>query len=234
MLDLFAVLVIGFLGSLHCIGMCGPLVLAYSLHIHGHGNSGMTVGPSLLKRGILHHMAFHTGRILTYGFLGMLAGGIIQLTTDFSRFFFDLRGSMTLLGGTFMIFAGLVLLRVVPFPFSLTNTLMGPESLFGRWLPTLFRSQKVVSKTALGLATGFLPCVLSWSMIIKAATTENPLTGFITMAIFGLGTVPVLFFTGLSASLLSMKIRILGERIAALSVSLMGLILIFKGVRAFA
>jgi len=71
-------------------------------------------------------------------------------------------------------------------------------------------------------------------MIIKAATTENPLTGFITMAIFGLGTVPVLFFTGLSASLLSMKIRILGERIAALSVSLMGLILIFKGVRAFA
>jgi sulfite exporter TauE/SafE len=52
------------------------------------------------------------------------------------------------------------------------------------------------------------------------------------MAFFGLGTVPALFFTGLSASVLSMKVRLVGERIAALSVILMGLILILKGVRA--
>ncbi len=71
-------------------------------------------------------------------------------------------------------------------------------------------------------------------MIIKAATTGNPMGGFLTMAFFGLGTVPVLFFTGLSASLLSVKIRLMGERIAALSVILMGSILIFRGAEAFA
>ena len=178
-------------------------------------------------------MAFHSGRLLTYGFLGALAGGIVHLT-DFVRVFFDLRGSVTILGGALMVFAGLVLLRVVPLPFNLGAPLVGSESFFGRWLPTLFRSQRVAPKMALGLAVGFLPCVLSWSIIVKAAATQDPAQGFLTMASFGLGTMPALFFTGFSVSLLSMKTRIMGERTAAVSVSLMGLILIFKGVRAFA
>lgn len=230
--DLLAVFVVGFLGSFHCLGMCGPIVLAYSLHIPGRLNGGMKRDPSLWKMGLFHHMAFHSGRLLTYGFLGALAGGIVHLT-DFDRFFFDLRGSVSILGGALMVFAGVVLLRVVPLPFKLNIPSMGPESFFGRWLPTLFRSQRVAPKMALGLAAGFLPCVLSWSIIIKAATTQDPARGFLTMVFFGLGTMPALFFTGLFASFLSMKTKIMGERIAALSVSLMGLILIFKGVRAF-
>jgi sulfite exporter TauE/SafE len=71
--------------------------------------------------------------------------------------------------------------------------------------------------------------MLSFAMVVKAATTQNVLAGFLTMVIFGLGTVPALFLTGLSASLLSMKVRFLGERVAAVSVIVMGLILIFKG-----
>jgi hypothetical protein len=183
--------------------------------------------------GIFHHMAFHSGRLLTYGFLGALAGEIVHLT-DFVRVFFGLRGSVTILGGALMVFAGLVLLRVVPLPFNLGSPSAGSESLFGRWFPLLFRSQRVAPKMALGLAVGFLPCVLSWSIVIKAAATQDPARGFLTMASFGLGTMPALFFTGFSMSLLSMKTRIMGERTAAVSVSLMGLILIFKGVRAFA
>ena len=70
-------------------------------------------------------------------------------------------------------------------------------------------------------------------MIVKAASTGNPLTGFLIAASFGLGTVPALFFTGLSASLLSLKARFFGERLAAVSVILMGMILIFKGTKYF-
>ena len=86
---------------------------------------------------------------------------------------------------------------------------------------------------ALGLSTGFLPCLLSWAMVVKAATTQNLLEGFLTMVSFGLGTVPALFLVGLSASLLSFKIRFFGERVAAVSVIAMGLILIFKGSKYF-
>jgi sulfite exporter TauE/SafE len=99
--------------------------------------------------------------------------------------------------------------------------------------PPLFQSNRLASKLTLGLLTGFLPCGLSWAMIGKAATTQNIPGGFLTMVACGLGTVPLLFFTGVSASLLSMKTRLVGERIAGLAVIVMGLILVFKGGRIF-
>jgi sulfite exporter TauE/SafE len=129
-----------------------------------------------------------------------------------------------------MVLLGLVLLKVMPVSlFSLPSP--GPESFWRKIFPPLFQSRRLISKFALGLATGFLPCMLSWAMVVKAATTQHPLPGFLTMVFFGLGTVPALFLTGLSASLLSMRTRFLGERVAAASIIAMGLILIIKGAK---
>ena len=227
-LDLIGPLFIGFVGSLHCLGMCGPLVMAYSLHIRPLGG-GPTEVSSLLSRGLGYHIAFHLGRLFTYGLLGGLAAGLAHFV-GFNHFFSDLRSVVTLGGGILMVLFGLVLLKVVP----LRVPSMGGGSFFSRLFPTLFKSQSLASKLALGVATGFLPCMLSWAMIIKAATTHNPIMGFFSMAFFGLGTVPVLFFTGFSASLLTLKIRFFGERVAAFSVIAMGFILLFKGARYFA
>jgi len=227
-IDLIGPLFIGFVGSLHCLGMCGPLVMAYSLHIRPLQGGPMEI-PSLWSKGLGHHIAFHLGRISTYGLLGGLAAGLAHLI-GFNHFFSDLRSGVTLGGGLLMILFGLVLLKVIPFPAPST----GGGSSFNRLISTLFQSQSLPSRLALGAATGFLPCMLSWAMIIKAATTQNPMTGFFTMAFFGLGTVPVLFFAGFSASLLTLKIRFFGERVAALSVIAMGFILLFKGARYFA
>jgi len=85
----------------------------------------------------------------------------------------------------------------------------------------------------LGLATGFLPCGLSWAMIAKAASSQNMSAGFLTMAAFGLGTVPALFATGLSSTVVSARVRFQGERIAAASLIVMGMIMIIKGGRIF-
>ena len=86
----------------------------------------------------------------------------------------------------------------------------------------------------MGMAVGFLPCMLSWAMIVKAATVPTPLHGFLTTMAFGLGTVPALFLTGLSASLLSLRVRFFGERAAAAAVMAMGCILVFKGAKYLA
>jgi sulfite exporter TauE/SafE len=227
-LDLIGPLFIGFVGSLHCLGMCGPLVMAYSLHIRPAGGRPMEIS-SLWSKGLSHHIAFHLGRLFTYGLLGALSAGLAHLV-EFNQFFSDLRGGVTLGGGILMVLFGLVLLKVIP----LRVPSVGKGSFFSRLFPALFQSQSLPSKLALGVATGFLPCMLSWAMIIKAATTQNPIMGFFTMAFFGLGTIPVLFFTGLSASLLTLKIRFFGERAAALSVMAMGFILLLKGARYFA
>jgi uncharacterized protein len=232
MLDLAGPFIVGFLGSFHCLGMCGPLVVAYALHLRPSLERNTALNPRPWKSGLLHHAAFHSGRLLTYGFLGLLTSGFVHLI-DLRLISSDLRASVTLLGGVLMVFAGLALLRVISFSIPLFIFTPGSKPLLNRWIPLLFQSQYMTSKLALGILTGFLPCMLSWSMVLKAATTGNLFLGFLTMVLFGLGTVPVLFLTGLSASMISIQMRSAGERIAALSVIFMGLILILKGVRSF-
>lgn len=228
MFDLLASLVIGFVGSLHCLGMCGPMVMAYSLHIGNPQNPEAPEIPSLWWNGFVHHLSFHLGRVFSYGLLGALAASLTHLAS-FNPFFSGLRSTLTITGGILMILLGLVLLGALPLPFSTTGLSATPGSFIALRLSSLFRSRRAVSKAALGFLTGFLPCMLSWAMIIKAATTENLSGGFLTMFAFGLGTIPALFFTGLSASMLSLKVRFLGERAAAVSVIVMGLILVYKG-----
>jgi uncharacterized protein len=231
-LDLLAPLIVGFVGSLHCLGMCGPLVVAYSLHLRPDAAEGAADISHLWSRGFNHHLAFHSGRILCYGLLGALAAGLGYMT-NFSQFFAGLRSSVILGGGLLMVFFGLALLKVISVPlFSVPS--FRPNGFVGRALPRLLASDRMASKWALGLAAGFLPCMLSWAMIVKAASTASPLHGFVTMALFGLGTVPALFFTGLSASLFTLRVRLTGERIAACSVIVMGIILLIKGARYFA
>jgi len=228
MLDVIAPFFIGLVGSLHCLGMCGPMVMAYSLHIGKPRDPKAPEIPSLWWNGLAHHLSFHLGRVFTYGLLGALAATLAHLAS-FNQFFSGLRSSLTITGGILMVLLGLVLLGVLPLPFSTTGLSATPGSFIARWLSSLLRSQRVVSKVALGVGTGFLPCMLSWAMIIKAATTQSSVGGFLTMFAFGLGTIPALFFTGLSASLLSLRMRFLGERVAAVSIIAMGLILVYRG-----
>ena len=228
--DLVASFLVGLLGSLHCVGMCGPLVVAYSLHIRNPQNPE-TPRSSGWSAGILHHLAFHSGRILTYGLLGALAAALTQ-QADLSRFFLGFRGVMTLLGGVLMAVLGLVLLRVLSIPRLIAESAQRPGGFWSRRVARLLQSDKLWSGVALGVASGFLPCMLPWAMIVKAATTENVTAGFGTMLLFGLGTMPALLAVGLSASVLSIKVRLWGDRVAALAVTAMGLILLFKGARA--
>jgi uncharacterized protein len=225
--ELVAPFLIGLFGSLHCLGMCGPLILTYSLNIKK--TEKQTGGLRLLSwnKGLFHHLAFHLGRIMTYGILGALVAGLLTVV-GFS-YYLNIRGGLLLGGGTLITFLGLAFLKVLSWPTFLTRLAMPLQSLWKRFLPPLLERPGSISKIALGGACGLLPCSLTSSMLIKAAITENVAGGAMTMLAFGLGTVPALLTVGISASLLTLKIRIIGERVAALSVIAMGLFLILKG-----
>ena len=231
MYDFFP-LIIGLMGSLHCLGMCGPLVLAYSFHLAGsapeRGAGGAGVRSGSWGRASAHHLAFHVGRLLTYGVLGGLAAGLFR-AADLSRFFSGFREAFNFSAGALLVFLGLLILKVIPLPAFISDTAFS-STFPGSILKRLFRSRSPGSKMLLGMATGTLPCCLSWAMIVTAATTRDPVRGFFTMVIFGLGTVPSLLIAGLSASVLSHKIRAMGERLAAFLVVIMGVIFILKGV----
>jgi len=224
MFDLVSPLLFGLVGSVHCLGMCGPLVLAYSLHLRPEESAKPS---ALWPAGAAHHLAFHGGRLLTYGLLGALAAGLVAIPA-FHRVFAGLTSGVSVGGGILMVLFGfsLIFAGAASFP---SLTLPGQGPIMGRAYARLLASRGLFPKVALGLLSGFLPCMFSFLMVVKAAATGSLLSGFLTMLLFGAGTVPVLFFTGLSASLLSFKLRILGARVAGGMVTAMGVILILRG-----
>ena len=228
-IELVAPFLIGLLGSLHCLGMCGPLVMAYSLNIKNPQPQIGNLNPSSWGKEVFHHLAFHSGRIITYGVLGALATGLLAIVG--LNFYLNIRGGLLLGGGALMTLLGLVFLKVFPLPTFLTRDSMPFQSLWDGLLPSLWQRPGSISKIAIGAACGLLPCSLTSSMLIKAAITENVAQGAMTMLAFGLGTVPALLTVGISASLLTLRTRIIGERVAALSVIAMGLFLMFKGAK---
>ncbi len=226
MLDLLGPLVFGLVGSLHCLGMCGPLVLAYSLHLNPSGQPQARIWP----QSAFHHAAFHAGRLLTYGLLGALAGAIASLS-GLQQAFAGLRTGATIAGGVIMLVLGLGLLGVLPARFFSIPAWGSSNVLARQYSSHLSTSYTAVSKFVLGFLSGFLPCMLSFAMIVKAAATGHMVTGFLTMLLFGLGTVPILYGVGISASALSVRVRCAGERVAGGMVVVMGAILILKAAR---
>jgi uncharacterized protein len=232
--DLLLAFATGVVGSLHCLGMCGPLVVAYSLHLRPEGGTGAAEPwTARWSRGLAHHLSFHAGRIMTYGFLGALAAGLVHVGT-LNKSFMSARTVTAIAGGIAMILFGLILLKAIPLRFTSPAAMPSRDSVAGRLIRRGLRLPGPRSGWFLGLAAGFLPCILSWAMVIKAATIGSAPGGFLFMTLFGVGTAPLLIFTGLSASLFSLRMRLAGERIAALSVIVMGVILVVKGVTRLA
>jgi uncharacterized protein len=228
-IDLLAPFLIGLLGSLHCLGMCGPLVMAYSVHLKSSEFQAVGSEYAPWVRGFLHHLAYHSGRLITYGILGALAAGFFEIIGF--NLYLNIRHGLTLVGGVLIILLGLVLLKVIPPPGFFPRIPLPQRFLGDRVLPALLQSPGAMSKMVLGLTSGFLPCCLTASMLVTAATTEDMARGFMAMVAFGLGTVPTLLVLGISTSLLTLRTRIIGERMAALSVVALGLLLVLKGAK---
>lgn len=193
---------LGFLGSFgHCVGMCGPLTVAFSL---SQGQETRQFCPQLGFQVLLN-----LGRIISYALVGagigalgsvLLAGG--QLAGIGS----SLRQTMTILTGLMLIWFGIVQIKPdflprLPIFHPLTqgswhqrlNAAMTKLSLQTRWWTPFL----------LGSVWGLIPCGFLYAAQIKAAATGNLWLGAATMLAFGLGTMPMMLGVGVSASRLS-------------------------------
>lgn len=232
MFSLLASFSIGLAGSLHCLGMCGPLVLAYSIHSRVEPQAGVAVLLGTAPGVLGNHLAFHGGRILTYAILGAIVAAILG-GLEMQRFAMQYRGVTAILCGLLLVAFAVITLGILPLPSSLARLLIAPGVLLGKKAGGLAASKKPGARIALGMTAGLLPCGLSWAMLVKAASTLDPVKGFLLMAAFGLGTVPVLIAVGLSASVLSVKMRQFGEKVASLSIMVMGVLMVVKGANVF-
>jgi uncharacterized protein len=221
---------IGVLGSAHCLGMCGPIVVASSLAMGKAVPIQTNLWISRRLEMVFLHFAFHTGRLLTYALMGGLAAGFTQkaqgiLTSPNAQSLF------TSVYGVLLILFGLAFMKAVPIPANWATFFSSPVMTFMHRIPSLCESGRPRAKILLGLLTGLLPCCLSWSMVITAAAAESPFYGSVMMICFGAGTIPALFLAGLSASYLTRLYRRLGETIPGLLLAALGIYLILKGNR---
>jgi len=177
-------LVAGFITSLHCVGMCGPLACSILTPEKGRSKA-VAIG------------GYHVGKLLSYSIVGGLAGAIggqfITSTTGFPSQF--LTWSMAV----FFLLIAIGVDRVskrLPF--------VGQASQ--RLMRRAYQTRGDVRGLALGLATPFIPCGPLYVIISVAAMAGSAFNGALMLALFGLGTIPALLATNLGWNALSVRL----------------------------
>ena len=181
--------VMGLAGSLHCIGMCGPLAL--SLPVAAHSNSLSRISGGLI---------YNSGRILSYTMMGLLfgsAGGLIIAT--------KWQSGLSIVLGTMILVYLFVPKRY--FHFAGETALGKLFILVRRQLGRLFKSTKLSSCFFIGVLNGFLPCGLVYLALSSAVITASSLNGALFMLSFGSGTLPMMFSTVLMGNHLNHSFR---------------------------
>ena len=199
-----AAFLVGLLGGVHCVGMCGGIVGALCLGLQPAADKS---SPQSTRVALPYLLSYNAGRITSYTLAGILMGGIGWLGSHL----FDIYALQQILE----IFAALFMLALGLYIAGWWRVLANVERLGGkviwRWLEPIGRRFMPVTSYrqafSLGLVWGWLPCGLVYSVIIWTISTQSPLEGGLLMLSFGLGTLPNLLLMGVFASTLNQFIQ---------------------------
>ncbi|MTB51837.1 sulfite exporter TauE/SafE family protein [Lewinella sp. W8] len=170
---LWTAFLLGLVGSLHCVGMCGPLMLALP------SPDGALTRASRL-------MLYQGGRITSYMVLGFLLGWL-----GWGAKLWNAQGILAWVSGILLV--GFAVLRVDPGNWLQRLPAFARFQLFLRsGFARLFQRGGGVNHYGVGALNGLLPCGLVYVAVIAAANAGNPLLGAAYMGVFGLGTSPLL------------------------------------------
>lgn len=205
-------LVLGAVGSLHCIGMCGPLCLMLPVHQASPGKKVLLI------------LSYHGGRILTYSVLGLLIG---------------LAGRSSYLAGYqrwFSIGAGSLALAMALLYFFLRRNF--ETKFFGRYyaavrqliIRALQKAGTVPGSLMLGAANGLLPCGMVYMATLAAVSFTRIQESVLFMALFGAGTLPMMFATTWAGQQLKWRNRLAVQRLIPVFILITGCLLVFRGL----
>ncbi|HEY6009950.1 MAG TPA: sulfite exporter TauE/SafE family protein [Nitrospirota bacterium] len=203
------IFVIGLLGSMHCIGMCGGFVAMYSLKRPLTGSA------------LPYHLLYNLGRVTTYSLLGGILGSIGSFAA-YAGEHRGIPGAVLLIAGFMMILMGLNIAGVLGKRGLFEDAGIAESSHFRRMLHAVLELESVWSTFLLGLLLGLLPCGLLYPIFMNAAASGGFLPGMLTMAAFGLGTAPAMLSFGYLVARLRPHLKLFLYRIAAILIILLG------------
>jgi sulfite exporter TauE/SafE len=202
----------GLIGSLHCIGMCGPLAL--SLPIQHQRLAPKLVGALL----------YNLGRATTYTSAGLLFGFIGQ-TVSFA-------GAQNKIS----IVLGLLILIYVIIPKDYSGNTWVAKRLNGFFLNIrtrlgqLFSNDSKGSLYVIGLLNGLLPCGMVYLALASSIATGNALHGALFMLLFGMGTIPAMFGISVFGNFMHQRLRIRLRKAVPAFLVIMAMLLIVRGM----
>ncbi len=205
---------LGFFGSLHCIGMCGPLAIAFT---NKHANSKVSH--------LASSFAYNIGRALTYSFLGAIFGafGTVLMLTNLQQW-------ASIIFGIILILAFLLSIDL-EFRINQNHVFKRFHHHVNQTLNKILQRSNGFSSFSLGIANGFLPCGLVYLAIAGSLTTGSIIGGMTYMFIFGIGTMPALTALILGSGSVQQKFRQPLRKIIPYVSLAFGIFLIIRGIR---
>ncbi|NUN69019.1 MAG: sulfite exporter TauE/SafE family protein [Bacteroidetes bacterium] len=210
-MDLLAALTLGLLGSMHCIGMCGPLALAVP-------SSAKSRWMFLAER-----IVFNGGKAVTYGMMGAVLGVIGK-------------GVMMNVQQELSVVIGALMLVTILVPLGFRSAIERYSPL--RHLYTFVKARfsvlmgkrGMVTLFLMGILNGLLPCGLVYTALVGATVVADVWQSALFMIIFGIGTSPALIAVALTGNLLSVRFRsVLNKALPAMTIAV-ALLLILRGL----
>lgn len=208
--SIFSGLTIGFLGSFHCIGMCGPIALSLPVQSKSSQNNFWAI------------LLYNTGRTFTYGVLGLVLGFI-----SYRFYLVGYQQIVSILAGVFIL-----LFLMLSYFFPTNKTFLGRfyyqiQRLLGMLLTV---KKNLFTYFLIGVLNGLLPCGLVYLGIAHSLTTTNAIHGALLMLSFGLGTVPFMILLMYMRDFVSIRTRTIIKKWMPLLICLMAILLILRGL----
>lgn len=203
---------LGFAGSLHCIGMCGPLALALPVHHLSTARKTLSI------------LLYQIGRVFTYTMLGLIFGiaGRLVYIGGFQQSFSVLMGVFILLGVVYFYVAKS---HKQPAFLRRFNNKIQHWIIRILQIPGSYRSFLL-----LGMANGLLPCGMIYMGVAAALTSSGIGNSMLFMAMFGLGTMPAMIAVSYFGATAGLALRRKVQHATPFIMALMAVILILRGM----
>ena len=209
---ILSALALGLMGSLHCIGMCGPI--AFMLPVDRSNNFKKATQIAI----------YHLGRLLAYGLIGLIFGLLGK-----GLYVFGLQQKLSIIIGVLMII-------VVILPYKAFQKYNFSKPIFKIISKVKNRLGKELSKKTpdtfltIGFLNGLLPCGLVYMALFGAIAMGDALKGSLYMMLFGMGTIPLMTFAVYFSGLLKGNARQKVQKLIPVFVVLVGVIFIVRGL----
>lgn len=209
---LIAAIMLGLLGSIHCLGMCGPI--AFALPVHQRSFIGRLTG----------NFSYQFGRVSGYALIGLLFGFI---------------GKALMLSGLqqrLSIVAGVLMLTAVLFPKILrknnrfSNVLYKSTGWLKQLLGTYLKRKSFEALYFVGFLNAFLPCGLVYFALVGALATGDMAKSALYMVFFGMGTLPMMVGAMFVKDFMKLSFRNSIQRVIPYMLALMGVLFVLRGL----